>query len=160
MKSDIKIPKSQQISSDITIESSNIETDAFVYSIDGHNFYNMGLSETDYLTPELQSLTTENMNSILYNIRTIVHELNQAHTNKLEKDYKLSQYNLKKTIKQYSEELQKTKEAIGKMQQSIMIYKNEIKKLMFLLDTRNCLIEKLTQDNQELQKQKVRNILF
>lgn len=153
-KSDIKIPDPQQVSSNIAIERPNIETDIFVYSIDGHNFRNIGLSETDYLTPELQSLTTENMNNILYNIQTIIHELNRAHTDKLEKNYKLSQCHLKKIIEQSNKKLQKAKEAIDQMQQNITIYKNEIKKLILLLDARNSLIEQLIRDNQELQKQK------
>ena len=150
----MKKPNLPNTNVDAAIEdASNIEADVFIYSIDEHNFREMQLLETNYLTPELQSLVTENMSDILYHIQTIVHELNHAYTNKFEENCKLSQCNLKKTLEQYCEELLKTKHEIDKMQQSISIYKNEINKLMRLIYARNCLIEKLTQENKALQKQ-------
>lgn len=54
---------------------------------------------------------------------------------------------------QYNTELLQTKKELNTMQQSNLIYKNEINKLMRLIYARNCLIEKLAKDIQELQKQ-------
>lgn len=149
----VAMPKLQKEVPEIRVDASHIETDIFVYSIDEHNFRQAPLSKTEYITPELQSSVTENMSNILYNIQTIVHELNNAHTKKIEEDHMLTQCDLEKIIRRYDEELLKSQHEINKIQQSIVIYKSEINKLIRLIYDRNCLIEELTQENKELKKQ-------
>lgn len=147
---EIVTPALQKEISDIEKE---FEKDEFTYSIEEYNFCESQLLEAGQLTPELKNLVTTNMSEILHNIQNIINEVSQAHTQEIEENYKLAQHNLEKIVEQYNEELIETKRELNKMHQNVAIYKNEINKLMRLIYARNCLIEKLAKDIQELQKQ-------
>lgn len=130
-----------------------LEQEDLTYSMEECKICDVQLSEATQITPELQLLVTENMNDILNNMQNIIQDINQTHTHKVEEYYKTVQSKLIQMAEQYNTELLQTKKELNTMQQSNLIYKNEINKLMRLIYARNCLIEKLAKDIQELQKQ-------
>ncbi|GAA5103635.1 3'-5' exonuclease [Wohlfahrtiimonas larvae] len=145
----ITTPKLQK---EINQIEKNIEQEKFTHPIEDYQFCDIQLPDNCQLPPDIQSLITTQMNNILSNIHTIIQSMNQSQTHLIEENYKTEQNRLMQLVEQYSQELSDTKSELHRLQQSISIYKSEINKLMQLIYARNCLIQKLSEDNEALQK--------